>query len=141
MKILQQKKNLTYEYKKVSFNYLIYLKEDRCGKIKSRNCAIGRKQSLYESKDGVTSPIMAIESIFPTITIDTEEHRYIIVYNILGAYLYEDIHEEKIVHFEEKMTEILYKIVKKCIYTLSKHSQEGKYCMYNSRRLSVCLTS
>jgi len=39
-----------------ALKYLMYLKEKRCGKVKGRGCADGRKQLLYTNKNETTSP-------------------------------------------------------------------------------------
>jgi uncharacterized protein YeaC (DUF1315 family) len=44
-------KKLTQEQKRKALNYLMYLKQKRCGRIKARGCADRRKQRLYKSKE------------------------------------------------------------------------------------------
>jgi hypothetical protein len=39
---------LTRQEKQVSLHYLMFLKQKRCGRIKGRGCADGRKQRLYD---------------------------------------------------------------------------------------------
>ncbi|KAG7353371.1 hypothetical protein IV203_034640 [Nitzschia inconspicua] len=45
-KVMQGKRanTLTREQKKAALHYLMFLKQKRCGKIKARGCADGRKQ-------------------------------------------------------------------------------------------------
>ena len=42
-------KDLTLLQRKKALEYLMFLKEKRCGKIKARGCADGRKQREYMS--------------------------------------------------------------------------------------------
>ena len=39
-----------------ALKYLMFLKENRCGKVKGRGCANGRNQRLYKSKEETSSP-------------------------------------------------------------------------------------
>ena len=45
---------LTTAQKKAALKYLMFLKQKRCGKIKGRGCADGRKQRLYKTKHETT---------------------------------------------------------------------------------------
>jgi hypothetical protein len=44
MKETQQQSDLTPQQKNAALAYLMFLKRKRCGKIKGRGCADGRKQ-------------------------------------------------------------------------------------------------
>ena len=45
---------LTSEEKKKALHYLMFLKKKRCGRIKSRRSADGRKQRIYKTKEETT---------------------------------------------------------------------------------------
>ncbi len=45
---------LTSDQKKAALRYLMFLKQKRCWKIKTRGCADGRIQRLYKGKDKST---------------------------------------------------------------------------------------
>jgi hypothetical protein len=45
---------LTNEEKKKALHYLMFLKKKRCGPIKGRGCADGRKQRIYKTKEETT---------------------------------------------------------------------------------------
>jgi hypothetical protein len=53
----------------------MFLKQKRSGKIKGRGCADGRKQREYLSKEEVSSPTVAIESVLLTCVIDALKTR------------------------------------------------------------------
>ena len=55
--------DMTTEEKRAALHYLMYLKQKRCGKIKARGCADGRKQRLWKSKDETSSPTVRTESV------------------------------------------------------------------------------
>jgi hypothetical protein len=69
--------SLSAEEKHKALGYLMFLKEKCTGKIKGRGCADGCKQRLYTTKQGATSPTVAIESILLSCMINTEEGRHI----------------------------------------------------------------
>ena len=52
----RQGKSLTKTQKKAALKYLMFLKQKRCGKIKGRGCADGRKQRVYKTKEETSSP-------------------------------------------------------------------------------------
>ena len=70
-------KAMTREDKQQALQYLMFLKEKRCGKIKGRGCADGRKQRLYMSKDETSSPTVSIESVMLSCVIDADERLHI----------------------------------------------------------------
>ena len=103
MKTIEPVRFPTQKDKRNSFTYLMYLKKKRCGKIKGRDCADGRKSVARE----VSSPTVAIESLFLTSIVDAEEQRDVAVVDILGAYMHADVDEHINVRFDRNMAEIL----------------------------------
>ena len=61
-------KDITFKQKKNSLKAIIVLKKERCGKLKGRTCADGRKQKLYKTKAETVSP--TVHTIF-LLFIDT----------------------------------------------------------------------
>ena len=53
----------------------MFLKRKRCGKIKARGCADGRKQRIYTSKEEASSPTVSLESVLLSCVIDAQEGR------------------------------------------------------------------
>ena len=49
---LRQAKELTPDQRSEALGYLMFLKWKRCGKVKGRGCADGRKQSIYHKRGG-----------------------------------------------------------------------------------------
>ena len=66
--------DLSKEQKKAALKYLMFLKQKRCGKIKGRGCADGRKQHLHKTKEESSSPTVSIKALFLTCMIDALEH-------------------------------------------------------------------
>jgi hypothetical protein len=56
--------------KRASLRYLVFMPKERCGKIKARGCADGRKQQDTTTKEEASSPTVAIESVMLSSTID-----------------------------------------------------------------------
>ena len=73
--------------KREAFELLTLVKKKRCGKLKGRVCANGRKQRRYISREEVSSPTVQLESIIATLLIDAKERRDVAVADVTGAYL------------------------------------------------------
>jgi hypothetical protein len=86
-------KDLTREDKRKSLMYHMYLKEKRCGRIKARGCANGRKQRVYKTKDETSSPTVSPEALFLTSVINAQERRKVITINIPAAFMHSDMDE------------------------------------------------
>ena len=67
--------NLTSKQQSKALRYLMYLKEKRCGKIKARGIADGRKQRIYITKEEANSPTVSIAGLMLTCVIDAFEER------------------------------------------------------------------
>jgi hypothetical protein len=65
---------LTASQREEALAYLMFLKCKRCGKVKGRGCADGRKQQSYTSKYDATSPTVATEAMFLSALIDAMEN-------------------------------------------------------------------
>jgi hypothetical protein len=76
-------KNIRYE----ALNYLIFLKQKRCGKIKARGCADGRPQREYISKDRSSSPTVSIYALMTSCLMDAIEGRKVAICDIPGTFL------------------------------------------------------
>jgi len=112
-----------------SLRYLMYLKKKRCGRIKGRGCADGRKQRLNTSKEDASSPTVAIESVMLSCTIDAKEKRDVATCDIPGAFLQADMDELVHVRLEGTMAELMARLDPKLYrkYVLIEH---GKPVLY-----------
>ena len=100
-------KQLTPEQKKEALAYLMFLKRKRCGKVKARGCADGRKQRKYTAKESSTSPTVSSEAVFLTAMMDAMEERDVAVVDIPGAFMQADMDELVFVRIVGKMAELL----------------------------------
>jgi Reverse transcriptase (RNA-dependent DNA polymerase) len=121
-------RELTPDQKKNSLKYLMFLKEKRCGRIKGRGCADGRKQRVYKTKIETSSPTVSIESLMLSCMIDAMEAWDIATCDIPGAFMQADIDEEIHVKFDGELVDLLLKVDP----TLGKYvtMERGKKVLY-----------
>ena len=110
LKTIEPIENPTTEDKCKALTYLMYLQRKRCGRVKGRGCADGRKQRSTMTKEDTTSPTVSTESIMLTSIIDAEENRDVAVTDIPGAYLHADMEGEVVVRFSGTMVDMLLNI-------------------------------
>ena len=103
-------KELSAEQRRNALAYLMFLKRKRCGTIKARGCADGRKQRAYTSKEDAASPTVATEAIFLTAVIEALEGREVAVVDVPGAFMQADMDELVHVRFTGKMVDMLIEI-------------------------------
>ena len=65
---------ISFEENRTSLQYLMFLKQKRCGKIKGRGCADGIKQREYLNKGKTSAPTVVNESLMLVCLIDAMEH-------------------------------------------------------------------
>ena len=116
--------------KRAALQYLMFLKEKRCGRIKGRGCADGRKQRLYMDKDQVSAPTVATESLLLTCLIDAMERRKVVTVDIPGAFMQSDMEgEDTHMKLEGEMVKILERI-DPTLYSKYKKVENGKTVLY-----------
>jgi hypothetical protein len=119
---------LSVEDKRKALEYLMFLKEKRCGKIKGRGCADGRKQRLYTTKEEASSPTVAIESILLSCVIDAEEGRHVATADIPSAFMQVDMDEMVHMRLEGTMVDLLLKVAPE--YEPYVFMESGKKILY-----------
>ena len=106
----------------------MFLKQKRCGKIKGRGCADGRKQRLYKSKEDTTSPTITTEALFLTCLTDAIENRYVVTCDVPGVFMHSDIDELVHLKLEGEIAELLVKVDPSYAEFVSK--EKGKTVIY-----------
>ena len=101
---------LTTTQKKAALRYLMFLKQKRCGRIKGRGCAAGRKQHLWKSKEETSSPTISVEALFITCLIDAKEGRDIATCDVPSAFMHADIDEVIHLCLDGEIAELLLKV-------------------------------
>ena len=87
---------LTQEEKQWSLQYLMFLKQKRCGRIKGCRCADGWKQCIYKTKEEMSAPTISIELLFLLCIIDAKEGWKVATCDIPGAFMQANI--DKVIH-------------------------------------------
>ena len=123
------KKSLTPEQRREALAYLMFLKRKRCGKIKGRGCADGRKQRAYIAKEDSTAPTVSTEAVFLTAVIDALENRDVAVLDVPGAFMQADIDELVHVRFTGEMVKMLLQIDEQ-MYSEYVVTERGEQVMY-----------
>ena len=130
-KVMQpvDRKDLSQSQKKEALGYLMFLKKKRCGAIKGRGCADGRKQRAYITKEESTSPTVSTEAVFLTAVVDAWENRKVAVLDVPGAFMQVEMDELVHVRFEGEMVEKLLEIDHE-MYASYVTIENGKKVMY-----------
>ena len=84
---------LSWEERKSTLRYLMFLKEKLNGDIKARGCADGRPQRDFMTKEETSSPTVSTEALFLSCGIDAHENRDVAVLDIPGAFMQAGIPE------------------------------------------------
>jgi hypothetical protein len=101
---------MTRAEKKASLEYLMFLKKKRCGRIKGRGCADGRKQRLYTNKEDTSSPTVTTEGLFLSCVIDAKEGRDVATADIPGAFMQADMDETVFVRMAGPLAKLLTRV-------------------------------
>jgi hypothetical protein len=109
MKVMNGTKShkLTNKQKRKALKYLMFLKEKRCGRIKGRGCADGRKQHLYKTKEETSSPTVSIEAVLFSCMIDAMEDCNVAMLDIPGAFMQAMIDEEVHIKLDGELIDLL----------------------------------
>ena len=89
---------------------LMFFKEKRDGKLKSRHCVNGSPQREYISKEEAASPTVATESVFTTAAISAFEKRFNRTFDIPSAFVNTDSDENVLMVLKDNMAEMMVKI-------------------------------
>ena len=98
---------LTRQQKENALKYLMFLKEKRCGKVKGRGCADGRKQRLWKTKEETSSPTISTEALFLMCLMIAQERRCVVTCDVPGAFMQADIDEQVHIKLEGEIAELL----------------------------------
>jgi hypothetical protein len=100
-------KDVTSEQKSKALRLVQLIKEKRCGKIKGRTCADGRKQRNFINPDQATSPTVSTEALLLTLMVDAHECRDVATCDISGAFLQSDMDEFTLVVVDGALVDML----------------------------------
>ena len=109
----------------------MFLKHKRCGKIKGRGCADGRKQRAYITKEESTAPTVSTEAVFLTALIDVMEGRNVVVLDVPGAFMQAEIDELVHGRFTGAMVTLVLEIDHEMYKDYVIVEKESKLCIWN----------
>ena len=98
---------LTFEQRRNALNAIDLIAEKRCGKIKGRTVADGRKQRPFYSKYETSSPALGLEAIVCTLIIDALEGRDVAIADVAGAFLKAEMKEFVLVKLQGPAVEAI----------------------------------
>jgi hypothetical protein len=120
---------VTKEQKSAALRYLMYLTKKRCGRIKARGCADGRKQRSYMTKEETSSPTVATESLMLSCAIDARENRDVATVDIPVAFMQADMEGIVDMKLEGPMADMFAKLDPK-LYSEHVRTEHGKSVLY-----------
>jgi hypothetical protein len=123
------KYDLTATERKGVLQYLMFLKEKRCGTIKGRGCTDGRPQRDYMTKQETSSPTVATKALMLTCLINAIEGREVATCDIPGAFMQSDMNGKVIMKLEGVMAKVILQIDPKK-YTKHVAKENGKDVIY-----------
>ena len=110
---------LTRDERIQALSTVVFMKEKRDGRIKTRSCVNGAPQREYIKKEDAASPTVHTDSVFITGVINAHENRDIMTFDIPGAFVTTKTDEYVIMclrgHLCEVMTRIDPKLYRKHI--------------------------
>jgi hypothetical protein len=119
---------LSREQKAAALRSISLIKEKRCGKIKGRTCADGRKQRLLYDKSDTSSPTISLDALLMTLIIDAKERRDVATADVVGAYLNADMKDFVVLRMEAEAVDIMCKVNPK--YEQYVVKEKGKRVLY-----------
>ena len=137
-----KQRDVTGKIRKASLPYLMFLKRKRCGKIKARGCADGRRQREFISKEEASSPTVSTHALMATCLVDAIEGRYVATADIPGAFLQAKMDDDVWIKFEGDMVDVLVSI-NKGLYGPCVCHHKGKTYLYAKANKAIygCLKS
>ncbi len=107
---IDERSLLTEEEKRGALEAISIIKEKRCGKIKGRTVANGRKQKGLYPKSASASPTVSLDALLLSLIIDTKENRCVSCADVAGAYLNADMDEKVLVTFIGEEVDIMCRV-------------------------------
>ena len=102
--------SISKKQKDGALELLTMVKKKRCGKVKGRACANGKKQRSYIKKEDVTSPTVSLDSLLLSLAIDAMEGRDVATADVAGAYLKTKMEDLVIVKVKGKSADMMMQV-------------------------------
>jgi hypothetical protein len=116
--------------KKKALSLLIFQKKTKQhGTVKAGSCANRSVQQSYVPKEEAASPMVALESVFVTNTIEARENREVVTINIPGAFLHAPNKDYMVMQMNGTLVELMAKTDLK-LYRKYLTAKKGKKVLY-----------
>ena len=133
--------DLTDQQRRDTLPSINLIKEKRCGKIKGRSVADGRKQRKYYSKSDITSPTVSSDSLLMSLVIDAKEGRAVGTADVPGAYLQAEMTDFVIVKMTGSSVDVMCQVNPDfSAYVISEGKRKVLYLRLN-KALYGCIQS
>ncbi len=109
---------------------MIFLRQKKNGEVKARSCANGNPQREHIAKEEAASPMVALELVFLSSTIDAKENREVVT-DIPGAFLHADNKDYVIMKMIGTLAELMVKTNPKNVQAI-RCSGERKVCVISA---------
>jgi hypothetical protein len=109
-------KDVDKEKRKQILESHLFVKKKRSGQIKARKVVGGNKQRDFISKENVSSPTVAMESVLLTSLVDAQENCYVAIVDIPNAFIQtvvEDNVDKVVMRIRGHMVDVLVKVAPK----------------------------
>jgi hypothetical protein len=126
--------DLTPEERSRALRLVQLLKLKRCGRLRGRTCADGRKQRKYILPEDATSPTVSTEALLMTCVIDARERRHVVTADVPGAFLHAKMDDVVHVVVEGEQLQLLIKSnpeYKMFVHTDKRTGKERAYLRLN----------
>lgn len=127
---------LSREERRAALEYLMFLKKKRCGTVKGRGCANGRKQRATTAKEDASSPTVSTEAVLISCTIDANERRDVASVDVPGAFMHTNMDELVHMRLEGTMAELVIKLDPE-LYRKYAINERGKTVLYVELRKAL----
>ena len=121
---------LTREERARALSTVVFMKEKRDGRLKTRSCVNGAPQREYIKKEDAAAPTVATDSVFITGTISAHEERDNMSFDIPGAFVTTKTDEYVIMTLRGPLCEIMTRIDPKLYRKHITKDKKGKPVLY-----------
>ena len=121
---------LSREEKRNALSTVVFMKQKRDGRIKTRSCVNGSPQRDYIKKEDATSPTVGIDNVFTTGAINAHEGRDVMTFDIPGAFITTKTDEYVIMTLRGQLCEIMTRIDPKLYRKYITKDKRGNPVLY-----------
>jgi hypothetical protein len=121
-------KDVNEEKRKQILESHVFVKKKCTGQIKARKVTGGNKQRDFISKENVSSPTVATESVLLTSLVDAQENRDIAIVDIPNAFIQRVVEddEDNVLRIRGHMVDVLVKVAPRVYSPYTSTKKQGR---------------